>query len=220
MKRVFGKVEAIFDLVYLSGALTIGIMMLLTSGQSTVRLMAALMALVLVGGDSFHLAPRIYVIFKGDEPRLRSALGRGKHIASITMTIFYIILWNIGLHMFSATAPTKIITFWTSLVYISAAVRIVLCLLPQNKWYERYAPVSWGIYRNVPFVIQGMIVAGLFYINRNLLPGIGLVWLAVVLSFLFYIPVVLWANTNPKVGMLMLPKTCTYVWLLLIFMLL
>ena len=75
MKRVFGKVEAIFDLVYLSGALTIGIMMLLTSGQSTVRLMAALMALVLVGGDSFHLAPRISVIFKGDEPRLDLHLG-------------------------------------------------------------------------------------------------------------------------------------------------
>ena len=37
-------------------------------------------------------------------------------------------------------------------------------------------------------------------------------WLAIVLSFAFYIPVVLWADIVPLVGMLMIPKTCAYVW--------
>ena len=37
-------------------------------------------------------------------------------------------------------------------------------------------------------------------------------WLAIVLSFAFYIPVVLWADVVPLVGMLMIPKTCAYVW--------
>ena len=32
----------------------------------------------------------------------------------------------------------------------------------------------------------------------------------------FYIPVVLWAEVNPLIGMLMIPKTCAYVWTVLI----
>ena len=38
-------------------------------------------------------------------------------------------------------------------------------------------------------------------------------WLAIVLSFGFYIPVVLFADAYPAVGALMLPKTCAYVWM-------
>lgn len=41
-------------------------------------------------------------------------------------------------------------------------------------------------------------------------------WLTIVLSFGFYIPVVLWADTVPMMGMLMIPKTCAYVWIVLI----
>ena len=38
-------------------------------------------------------------------------------------------------------------------------------------------------------------------------------WLAIALSFLFYIPVVLWADAMPMMGMLMIPKTCAYAWI-------
>ena len=41
-------------------------------------------------------------------------------------------------------------------------------------------------------------------------------WLTIVLSFAFYIPVVLWADVVPMIGMLMIPKTCAYVWTVLI----
>ena len=37
-------------------------------------------------------------------------------------------------------------------------------------------------------------------------------WLAIVLSFGFYIPVVLFADAIPLIGMLMIPKTLAYVW--------
>ena len=40
-------------------------------------------------------------------------------------------------------------------------------------------------------------------------------WLAVTLSFGFYIPVVLFAETIPPIGMLMIPKTLAYVWVVL-----
>ena len=42
-------------------------------------------------------------------------------------------------------------------------------------------------------------------------------WLAILLSFLFYFPVVLWADVLPIIGMMMLPKTCMYIWMLCMF---
>ena len=40
-------------------------------------------------------------------------------------------------------------------------------------------------------------------------------WLTIALSFGFYIPVVLWSELYPMVGILMIPKTCAYVWAVL-----
>lgn len=207
MKRVFGTVEAVFDILYLTTGLILGFTLLLGAQDNPVRTLAGIMSLVLVCGDAFHLVPRIVVIRTGKEKPLRKALGRGKQITSITMGIFYLLLWQVGVLIFSP----KNINFWTNIVYILAAVRIFLCLLPQNKWTERHPPVDWGIWRNVPFFMQGMLVASMFFIFRSAVTGFGMMWIAIILSFAFYLPVVLWANKNPKIGMLMLPKTCVYL---------
>ncbi len=233
MRRVFGLFEAVFDISYLTTASALGVILLLGGADNSTRTLAGGMALVLVLGDSFHLAPRIAVIISRDEKKHRASLGRGKQIASITMSCFYLILWQIGVIVFSPDngqisicggllsgvwggivfSPDKV-RLWSYLIYFLTALRILLCLLPQNKWTERYPPVAWGIARNIPFFMAGIIVAGLFFVGRGALPGLGLMWLAVLLSFAFYLPVVLWSNKNPKLGMLMLPKTAAYVWML------
>lgn len=41
-------------------------------------------------------------------------------------------------------------------------------------------------------------------------------WLTIFISFGFYLPVVLFADTIPAIGMLMIPKTLAYVWTVLI----
>lgn len=212
MKRVFGTIEAIFDTSYLVFALTISIVLFSTASGNPARLLAGSAALILAGGDAFHLVPRLKVIKTGEEEKLRKALGVGKQITSITISIFYLLLWHIGLLVFSP----KGFGAWTFLVYALTAVRIFLCLLPQNQWKERFPPVIWGVFRNIPFFLQGIIVAGLFFLYRNAFPGLSLMWLAIALSFTFYLPVVLWANKNPRIGMLMLPKICAYSWMLAI----
>lgn len=210
MKRVFGLFEALFDIVYLSIALILGIILISTSAYNSLRMLAGIMALILALGDSFHLLPRIGVIFTGREEELRGALGRGKQITSVTMTIFYLFMWEIGkLKVFS-----DIGLIWTCIVYILAIIRIFICILPQNGWKDRYAPVNWGIFRNIPFFILGGIVSAFFYIYINNMGSLRWMWLAIILSFSFYLPVVLWSNKNPKIGMLMLPKTCAYLWML------
>ena len=210
MKRVFGKIEVIFDILYLAIASLIGLYLLFTSNGITLRILAGLMALVLAGGDAFHLIPRIHVINTGREELYRRSLGIGKQITSITMTVFYVMLWHIAQSLYGF----NLFTLWIFVIYTLAIIRIVLCLMPQNRWIDRYPPISWGIYRNIPFFMMGVIIAFVFFQNRNLVPAFYWTWLAILLSFGFYLPVVLYANKNPKIGMLMLPKTLMYVWLL------
>jgi hypothetical protein len=211
MKRVFGTIEVVFDIAYLIAALIISLILFANTSAGSPRMLAGIMGLVLVIGDAFHLIPRVMTVLTKREEQLRKALGYGKLITSITMTLFYLLLWHIGSVLF----VPNISTGWNYLLYSLAIIRIVLCLLPQNKWQERYPPVSWGIIRNLPFFLIGVITAIMFFINRFEHIGLSLMWLAIALSFLFYLPVVLWANKNPKLGMLMLPKTCAYIWILI-----
>lgn len=210
-KRVFGIFEVVFDALYLITALVLAFILFFTRPSNDVRLISGIMALILVCGDTFHLIPRIMVIITYQEERLRPALGLGKQITSITMTVFYLFLWQMGQLIFTPAGNS----FWSSLVYLLAAARILLCLLPQNKWKERFPPISWGIWRNIPFFLLGAAVAVLFFLHRSMAVGLGCMWLAIVLSFACYLPVVLWSNRNPKIGMLMLPKTCAYLWMLI-----
>ena len=40
--------------------------------------------------------------------------------------------------------------------------------------------------------------------------SLSFLWIAILISFACYMPVVLFSGRNPKVGMLMLPKSCAY----------
>ena len=79
-------------------------------------------------------------------------------------------------------------------------------------------PLAWGAWRNVPFAILGAVIVVLFYRSgrKGQDAAFRQLWLTVVLSFACYIPVVLFADAVPAVGMLMIPKTCAYVWTVLI----
>lgn len=106
----------------------------------------------------------------------------------------------------------------TAVVYLLAGLRILLCLMPQNQWFSASAPLSWGIYRNIPFALLGILIIVLFFRSAKAQRDSAFrwMWLTIVLSFAFYIPVVLWADIYPMIGMLMIPKTCAYVWTVVI----
>ena len=122
------------------------------------------------------------------------------------MTIFYLILYFI----FEMRYEKKSVPMRASVIALSV-IRIALCFFPQNDWTGE-APIIWGIYRNIPFAILGLIMVVLFFAKRSD-KIYKWMWLAILLSFLFYIPVVLWSEASPIIGMLMLPKTCMYMWI-------
>ena len=207
-------VETLFDAVYLISVITIGILMIRGSkGWSQYRLFGV-MAVVLGAGDSFHLVPRALALCTTGLENYTVPLGLGKWITSITMTIFYVILYYVWRQRYQIKGRNGI----TAAVYILAGLRIVLCMMPQNDWLSASVPLSWGIWRNIPFALLGLLIIVLFYRSakeRND-RAFRWMWLTIVLSFGFYIPVVLWADAVPMVGMLMIPKTCAYVWTVLI----
>ena len=172
------------------------------------------MAVVLGAGDSFHLVPRALALCTTGLENFTVALGTGKFITSITMTIFYILLYYVWRVRYQVQGQKNL----TIAVYLLSAARIALCLFPQNAWLSAEAPLSWGIYRNIPFALLGLLIIVLFYrsAKEHEDKAFRWMWLTIVLSFGFYIPVVLWADTIPMIGMLMIPKTCAYVWTVLI----
>lgn len=81
--------ETVFDMIYLGFALTTGLIMLL-KGKTTLDQKMGCMAALLGAGDAFHLVPRCYALFTTGLEANAAALGFGKFVTSITMTIFYL----------------------------------------------------------------------------------------------------------------------------------
>lgn len=205
--------EIIFDCLYLCGVIALGITMIRQAPKGTFRLFG-MMAVILGLGDAFHLVPRMYALAAtGSFIGFAVPLGIGKWITSITMTVFYVILYEVWRKRYAVTEKT----LWTYLVYGLAACRILLCFFPQNQWFAAAPDVSWGIYRNIPFALLGLIDIVLFFRSAwHQDRPFRWLWLTIVISFAMYIPVVLWAHSMPAIGLLMIPKTCAYVWTILI----
>ena len=206
--------ETLFDIVYLTTVITLGVIMITKSKGNKQYRLFGIMAVVLGLGDSFHLVPRMIALCTTGLDQYTAALGIGKFITSITMTFFYLLLYYVWRIRYNIKGKAGL----TLCFYLLAAVRIILCLFPQNAWTSAEAPLSWGIYRNIPFALIGVLIIVLFYqyAKEREDKSFRFMWLTIDLSFGFYLPVVLWADVNPLIGMLMIPKTCAYVWTVLI----
>ncbi len=201
--------ETVFDILYLIAAITFGIVILIRSKNNKHRLMGWA-CLVLGCGDAFHLVPRVLDYFVDAD--LSAPIGIGKLVTSITMTVFYILMYHIYLRFDGAKERRPI----TITVYLLSAIRIALCCMPQNRWLQNDSPYLWGILRNIPFLLLGILIIVLYFKERDV-PHMRFVWLYVTLSFAFYAVTVLGAPFVPLLGMLMLPKTVCYVMILIAF---
>lgn len=211
MKLMLALPESIFDICYLVFAIVSGILLLKKSkGRKYVRIFG-IMTLLLGCGDAFHLVPRVLNYWTTGD--YTAALGIGKLVTSITMTLFYILIEYARRDRYKITGEKGVLAS----VWILGIIRIALCCFPQNGWTSAEPSLTWGILRNIPFALLGILTVVLWFKSAKNDKPLKLMWLAVTLSFLFYIPVVLFAQTMPMIGMLMLPKTCMYVWMIVMF---
>ncbi len=203
--------ESAFDILYLAFAIAGGLFILRKAHDRTGKRMG-LAALILGCGDAFHLVPRVLNYFM--EADLTAALGIGKLITSVTMTGFYVLLYYIWLGYYREEEKRS----ETAGIWILAVVRVGLCLFPQNGWLENSSGVTWGIIRNVPFAVLGAWICLLYFRKRKDDRIFRPIWLYILLSFLFYLPVAAAAGLLPILGMLMLPKTVCYILMICCFL--
>ncbi len=150
--------ETGFDAIYLIAVINIGILMIRRcEGNQQYRLFGS-MAVILGAGDAFHLVPRAVALCTTGLEDYTAALGLGKWITSITMTVFYVLLYYVWRKRYQVTGRSGL----TAAVFGLAAARIFLCMMSQNQWLSTDPPLSWGIYRNIPFALLGLLVILLF----------------------------------------------------------
>lgn len=133
-------IETLFDVCYLVSVITIGIRMVKSSKNNRQFKLFGWMAIVLGAGDSFHLIPRMIALCTTGLENFTVALGLGKWITSVTMTLFYVLLYYVWRERYEIKGQKNL----NIAVYLFAAIRIALCMMPQNNWLSADAPLSWG----------------------------------------------------------------------------
>lgn len=217
MQAIF---ETAFDVVYLLMVTYLGVKMILGSRKmssdrtSKQFLLYGVMAVLLGLGDAFHLVPRMIALLTTGLASYVVALGVGKLVTSITMTLFYVLLYYVWRRRYNVSGRRGL----TIVVWVLALSRIILVLLPQNDWFSMTPSLAWGIYRNIPFTLLGLLVLILCYkaAKQHADGDFRYLWLTILLSFGFYLSVVLLVHIWPVIGILMIPKTCAYIWTVLI----
>ena len=92
MQAIF---ETLFDIVYLVTVITLGVLMIRNSRGEKQYLLYGVMAVTLGCGDAFHLVPRAIALCTTGLENYTAALGIGKLVTSVTMTLFYVLLYYV-----------------------------------------------------------------------------------------------------------------------------
>jgi hypothetical protein len=135
-------------------------------------------------------------------------LGLGQMTTAFTVTIFYMVLVYAWMARFNKKA-----NWFTYFLLATGIARLVFMGLPANEWGLAVPPQPFSLYRNIFLMIQGAGVIGLYLTSAYKTDDRAFKWIgwSIVVSFAFYIPVILFAQRYPLMGMLMIPKTCAYV---------
>lgn len=159
--------EAIFDTVYLIFDLVAAVLFFIFSQGNMLFILYGILTLTLCGGDAFHLVPRIIRAVHGSNEKIKRQLGIGLQVSSITMTVFYIIL----MYIWKFTFPEfRIPVVIEAVIWISAVVRIVICMFPQNNWCTDEGNMKLSIIRNAVFAVTGIGVICLYAVSGNQRP--------------------------------------------------
>jgi hypothetical protein len=166
-------------------------------------------------GDTGHVGFRVWAYSQGSLESTLQLFGRpvglvglGALATAITVTLFYVLmleLWRVRFH--------KRYGVFEYLLLAVAVIRLMMMLSPQNDWSAVVPPQPWSTLRNLPLTILGLGVAYLMLRDGRRAGDRAFQWIGgmILVSYACYIPVILFVQQAPMVGMLMIPKTLAYV---------
>lgn len=212
--------ETLFDVIYL--LLVWGMVILMTVKLAQVKqadLKTArwirLAFILLAAGDTGHVGFRVLAQLTNtlDKPVMifgapMHLIGLGMMTTAFTVTMFYmvfILAWQ--------SRNDQKGTWFTSLLLVFGVIRIIFMALPANQWGDLVPPQPISLYRNLFLVVQGVGLLVLLFssaLRKKDKLFLSIAWM-IVLSFVFYTPVILFAQRIPMIGMLMIPKTIAYL---------
>jgi len=208
-----------FNILYLIGIYAIVIIMSsrlsrVPASDTTARLFRNGFLLLAIG-DTGHVGFRVIAYFMGSlESSISIAglalplVGLGALATAITVTFLYMFLLEAGYRRFSL--PRDIL-YW--ILIAAGIIRLVIFLFPQNEWGNVVPPFGWSLARNLPLIVQGTGVAILYlkFASINSDKAFRSMGWMIICSFAFYLPVILFVQRIPLLGMLMIPKTLAYI---------
>jgi hypothetical protein len=208
--KVIRKTEFVFDILYVVTAIVLGGYLLGTAGGMLAKKISGAMAFVLAAGEFCRILPRMLAIKRESTYGLEAALGNGKQFASIASAVFFMLLWELACALYSLESLGVI----GIVVYVLGAARIATCIAPVNQWHTGSRQLFWAKVRNVPFLLMGMLIAAVYMYYQSRVTATLLMWLAIIISFCWYLPVVLIPHRKILVGLSMMAQSCCYIWML------
>jgi hypothetical protein len=166
-------------------------------------------------GDTGHVGFRVLAYAQGDlEAKVTlfgqelGLVGLGALSTAITVTIFYVLMLEVWRVRFD-----KKYGWFEVLLLAAAGVRLLLMIPAANQWNSSVPPQPWSLYRNLPLTVLGLGIAYLMLRDARKAGDRAFTWigLMIVVSYAMYIPVILFVQQVPTIGMLMIPKTMAYV---------
>jgi len=213
-------VEILFNIAYLIVIWGLVITMILlkdrvaSENRKSTSLVIWAFALLALG-DTGHVGFRVLAYSMGGlESRVQflgmniGLVGIGALSTAITVTIFYILMLELWRVHFKQRYG------WFEYLLIASAIfRLALMILPANHWDSVVPPQPWSIWRNLPLTLIGLGVAYLMLRDARRTHDRTFQWIgiSILVSYACYIPVILFVQQVPSIGMLMIPKTLAYV---------
>ncbi len=166
------------------------------------------MFFLLVLGDTGHVGFRVIAYITGGLEANPTLVGIGALATAVTVTFYYMVLVDVWRIRFN-----RKFGWFGVLLLLAGAVRLIVMALPGNNWGSIVPPQSMSLFRNSFLVVQGIGVMVLIFIDsyRGSDQTFKAIGFCILLSYLFYTPVILWVEKIPILGMLMIPKTLAYV---------
>ena len=170
---------------------------------------------LLAAGDSAHVGLRLLGLARGG---LREGwVGYGALATAFTVTLFDLLLVQGHQRQLKRREGRQPIgrERWgllPRLLLALALVRLMLLALPQNQWAAVLPPQPWSLVRNLPLLALTM-GTGALYLGSQGKQQLWQRWIGglLLVSAVCHLPVALWIQEQPLLGLLMIPKSLCYL---------
>jgi hypothetical protein len=159
-------------------------------------------------GDTGHVGFRVIAYGTGGLEANPLLVGMGSLATAITVTFFYMIVAEIWRLYFNRN---RNVIWW--ILMMAGVIRLIIMIPNANMWGSVVPPYNWSMARNIPLIVQGIGIAIVLLYEgiKSSDKFIKKISVMIFISYACYLPVILFIQKAPLLGMLMIPKTLAYV---------